>query len=130
MTAIISGNTLGLSTSSLEVLGGQQGSVGQASEGRAGERVYVNSTIGNLVIQNRDDLLVGLGSLGARSSRIADVQERLANRSLDVESRRSLVEDVDVTTAVLELTRQQQTLQLAEATGAKIIQMTLPDYLR
>jgi flagellar hook-associated protein 3 FlgL len=77
-----------------------------------------------------DDLLVGLGSLGARSSRIADVQERLANRSLDVESRRSLVEDVDVTTAVLELTRQQQTLQLAEATGAKIIQMTLADYLR
>jgi flagellar hook-associated protein 3 FlgL len=77
-----------------------------------------------------DDLLVGLGALGARSSRIADVQDRLANRNLDIESRRSLVEDVDITTAVLELTRQQQTLQLAEATGAKIIQMTLADYLR
>jgi flagellar hook-associated protein 3 FlgL len=77
-----------------------------------------------------DDILVGIGALGARSQRIADVQERLENRSLDVESRRSLVEDVDITTAVLELTRQQQTLQLAEATGAKIIQMTLADYLR
>jgi len=37
---------------------------------------------------------------------------------------------VDVTKAVLDLTRTQQTLQLAESTGAKIIQTTLLDYLR
>jgi hypothetical protein len=60
MASIISGNSLGLSDTSLFVLG-PDGAVGQAAHGRAGERVYVNSTTGNLVVQNRDELLVGLG---------------------------------------------------------------------
>jgi flagellar hook-associated protein 3 FlgL len=75
-------------------------------------------------------LLVGLGSLGARSARIADVQDRLQTRTVDVQSRLTDVEDIDITKAVLDLTRTQQTLQLAESTGAKILQTTLLDYLR
>jgi YD repeat-containing protein len=60
MAAIISGNSLGLSNSSLAVLG-SQGVLGNASNGRSGESVYVDSVTGNLVLQNRDELLVGRG---------------------------------------------------------------------
>jgi flagellar hook-associated protein 3 FlgL len=89
----------------------------------------LGARLGELDAQH-DSVLVGLGSLGARSARIADVQDRLNTRTVDVESRLANVEDVDITKAVLDLTRTQQTLQLAESTGAKIIQTTLLDYLR
>src|SRR6266487_799000 len=60
MVAIVSGVGLGLSNGSLNVLG-PQGAVGQANQGRAGEGVYVNSSTGNLVVQNRDEVVIGRG---------------------------------------------------------------------
>src|SRR5258705_6847903 len=60
MTAIVSGNSLGLLNTSLHVLGGQ-GAVGQAAHGRAAERAYVNAATGNLVLQNTDEVLLGRG---------------------------------------------------------------------
>lgn len=60
MVAIVSGNSLGLELTSLRTLG-QQGSVGTAAHGRGGESVYVNAANGNLVLQDRDDLLVTRG---------------------------------------------------------------------
>ena len=60
MAAIVSGNSLGLLNSSLYVLG-SQGALGQATQGRSGEQVFVNGVTGNLVIQSRDELLTGRG---------------------------------------------------------------------
>src|SRR2546422_3932115 len=60
MVAIVSGAGLGLANSSLNVLG-PQGAVGQANQGRAGEGVYVNSATGNLVVKNRDEVVIGRG---------------------------------------------------------------------
>jgi hypothetical protein len=61
MAAIVAGASLGLTNTSLAVLG-PQGQVGSATHGASGERVYVNSTTGNLVIQRRDELVVGVGN--------------------------------------------------------------------
>lgn len=60
MVAIVSGNSLGLNLGSLATLG-QQGVFGQAAQGSSGERVYVDGTTGNLVLQREDDHLLAVG---------------------------------------------------------------------
>src|SRR3990170_2655751 len=60
MVAIISGNSLGVSLTSLATLG-QRGTFGSAGHGSAVENVYVNVANGNLVVQDRDDRLVVAG---------------------------------------------------------------------
>ncbi|KVO27578.1 LysM peptidoglycan-binding domain-containing protein [Burkholderia ubonensis] len=60
MVAIVTGNGLGLQSSSALGLGAR-GQLGSASFGQAGEQVYVNAANGNLIIQDRDLMLVGRG---------------------------------------------------------------------
>ena len=60
MTTIISGNTLGLSLTSLSTVG-QLGISGNDALGRSRERVAVNIATGNLVLQGQDDRLVARG---------------------------------------------------------------------
>jgi YD repeat-containing protein len=60
MVAIVGGNSLGLSLSSLAVLG-QRGQLGTSGQGRSGEQSFVNIANGNLVLQDRDDVLMGRG---------------------------------------------------------------------
>lgn len=79
--------------------------------------------------QRHDDVLVGLSSLAAKSSRITAVQERLTSRNVDVQGRISDVEDVDISQAVIEITRTQQTLELVQATGSKLVRTNLLNYL-
>src|SRR3569832_990055 len=57
--AFVSGSSLGLSNSSLAVLG-KDGVVGGGSSGRAGERAYVNESTGDLVIQREDEWVAGM----------------------------------------------------------------------
>ncbi|MDN8618028.1 Ig-like domain repeat protein [Variovorax ginsengisoli] len=60
MVAIVSGNSLGLSLTSLTTLG-QRGVIGTAGQGRSGEQSFVNIATGNLVLQDFDDSLQGRG---------------------------------------------------------------------
>ncbi|WP_418124768.1 deaminase domain-containing protein [Variovorax sp. 160MFSha2.1] len=60
MVAIVSGNSLGLSLTSLATLG-QRGTLGTAGQGRNGEQAFVNIATGNLVLQDFDDRLEGRG---------------------------------------------------------------------
>lgn len=60
MVAIVSGNSLGLSLTSLATLG-QRGVLGSAGQGRNGEQGFVNIANGNLVLQDFDDRLEARG---------------------------------------------------------------------
>ena len=60
MVAIVAGNGLGLNLTSGLILG-SSGVLGSAGLGRGNDRAYVNAATGNLVIQSRDDLLIGRG---------------------------------------------------------------------
>jgi YD repeat-containing protein len=71
MVAIIAGAKLGLELRPTHF--GQQGVIGEAAEGRNGQRAYVNVANGNLVLQNQDELLVGRG-LDARALRTYNSQ--------------------------------------------------------
>lgn len=60
MVAIVTGNGLGLQSSSALGLGGR-GQVGNAGFGKSGEQVYVNAASGNLILRDRDQWLLGRG---------------------------------------------------------------------
>lgn len=60
MVAIVSGNSLGLSLTSLVTVG-QRGTLGFFGQGRSGEQAFVNIANGNLVLQDFDDRLEGRG---------------------------------------------------------------------
>ena len=60
MVGFVTGSGLGLERSSAFVLG-SRGMSGSAATGRAAENLFVNAATGNLVIQNRDEFLIGLG---------------------------------------------------------------------
>ncbi len=60
MVAIVGGSRLGLSLGSLSALG-QRGIYGSSTQGRNGERAYVNFATGDLVLQDLDASLSGLG---------------------------------------------------------------------
>ncbi len=60
MVAVVSGSGLGLFNSSTSTLGGG-GANGNALVGRGRDRVYVNTTTGNLLVQSADDILAAVG---------------------------------------------------------------------
>ncbi|OWQ44693.1 hypothetical protein CDL60_22645, partial [Roseateles noduli] len=81
MVAIVSGNSLGLSLTSLATLG-QRGVFGSGTTGRDGGLVFVNAANGNLVLQSRDDLLAGRGR-DAASVRTYNSQGQLTDDNGD-----------------------------------------------
>ena len=79
--------------------------------------------------RSQDDLLVGLGKLGATSQRIDVASSRLQDLEATVQGLISNVEDADYAQVALDLQRAEQTLQLAQATGARLMQQSLLNYL-
>ncbi len=79
--------------------------------------------------RSQEDLLIGLGKLGAASQRIDVAATRLEDLEVTVEGLISNVEDADFAEVALDLQRAEQTLQLAQATGARLMQQSLLNYL-
>lgn len=79
--------------------------------------------------RGQDDLLISLGKLGAAAQRIDVAATRLEDLEVTVQGLISNVEDADFAEVALELQRAEQTLQLAQATGARLMQQTLLNFL-
>lgn len=79
--------------------------------------------------RNFDNLQVALGALGTRSQRMDASKSQLDDLSLSLKGLVSNNEDADLSSVILDMTRAQQTLQVAQASGARLLQNTLLNYL-
>ena len=77
-----------------------------------------------------NNVLAATGLLGSRAERLNHAATRLEGMGLHLQGLQSNVEDVDLSTAILEMGRTQLTLQAAQAAGARLIQQSLLNYLR
>lgn len=84
----------------------------------------------NELESNFNKILKSLGTLGARTERLLSSGDRLDSLQLNVQGLLSMVEDVDLSDVVLDMTKAEQTLQLAQMTGSRLIQNTLLNFLR
>lgn len=108
---------------------------GAIADLRLGEEVGRQTVIRRLeerlgeLDRSQDDLLISLGKLGAASQRIDVAATRLEDLEVTVEGLISNIEDADYAEVALDLQRSEQTLQLAQATGARLMQQSLLRYL-
>ncbi len=76
-----------------------------------------------------DDLLIGLGVLGARSQRLNASESRGLDVELALKDLLSDVQDADLAEVALDLARSEFSLQAAQASGARLLQNTLLNFL-
>jgi flagellar hook-associated protein 3 FlgL len=96
---------------------------------RAGDQAGMTSASG-LLEARAADILGGLGSVGARGSMLRAVRDNLSQQKLTLETRRSTIEDADMTQSAVELSRASLAYDAALAAVAKAHQRSLLDYLR
>ena len=75
-------------------------------------------------------MLGAMGALGSRTARLDDTQERLLDLGVHLKGLLAQIEDADLTETVIEMNRAELTLQAAQATGARLLQQTLMNFLR
>lgn len=77
-----------------------------------------------------DTVLQALSRIGARQDGFDLIAQRLQGQEVDLRDLLSKTEDLDVPRAIVELKMQENVYRLALASGARIIQPTLLDFLR
>jgi flagellar hook-associated protein 3 FlgL len=77
-----------------------------------------------------DDILDALGEVGAKGSRLDLTKNQLSAQHLNDTGLITQTEDVDMSEALIHLSAQQNALQASLATGARVIQPTLLDFLQ
>ncbi len=80
--------------------------------------------------RNHDNVLIATGTLGSRSQRLTKMEDGLAESTVQVRGLLSNVEDADFSQVVLDMTRAEQTLQLAQATSVRLLNTSLLNFLR
>jgi flagellar hook-associated protein 3 FlgL len=80
--------------------------------------------------RNAENVRLGLGVLGSRSARAQAAQTRLHGLDLQLNGLLSETRDADLAEAVTTMMRAEQTLQIAQATGVRLIQTSLLNFLR
>lgn len=80
--------------------------------------------------RNHENIQIATGELGSLSQRAGGLGEAFDDEKTRVQSLLSSVEDVDYAEVVLEMTRAEQTLQLTQATSARLMDNSLLNFLR
>ncbi|MCR8660503.1 flagellar hook-associated protein FlgL [Paenibacillus endoradicis] len=77
-----------------------------------------------------DRISLNLAEVGARTNRFELIQSRIGDEKVSLTTLRSGVADVDMADAIIQLQLQQNVLQASLSVGAKVMQMSLLDYIR
>jgi flagellin-like hook-associated protein FlgL len=80
--------------------------------------------------RNAENVVSGLSTLGSRSARVQTMLNQLSGVDLQLEGLLSDTRDADLAEAVTTMVRAEQTLQIAQATGARLMQTSLLNFLR
>ncbi len=80
--------------------------------------------------RNHNNLLGALGTLGGSAQRMDLTQTQTEELDLRLRGLLSDVEDADFSELILDLTQTEQTLELAQLSGTRLIQTSLLNYLR
>ncbi|NLG86586.1 MAG: flagellar hook-associated protein FlgL, partial [Firmicutes bacterium] len=96
-------------------------------QGKTGD--ISSDTIGKLN-QALDHLVAQRAEVGAKVNRLEMTQSRLSSANINFTSLLSKTEDLDVAEAIIYLKTQETVYRAALATGARIMQPTLVDFLR
>jgi flagellar hook-associated protein 3 FlgL len=99
----------------------------------ASDVVNNNSAVGSdltLLDGELSKVLTALGDVGARASRVDTNKERVQAEQLDFTSRISENEDVDLPATIMQLQASQVAYQSALGAAAKVLQVSLIDFLR
>jgi flagellar hook-associated protein 3 FlgL len=80
--------------------------------------------------RNGENVIGALGVVGGRSARLAGIGDRLGGEHAEFVASRSTLVDTDYSEAVLEMTRAEQALQLAQATATRLFSNSLLNFLR
>jgi len=79
--------------------------------------------------RNHDNLLAGLSTLGARSARLSTLDENYASVGVELAAQISQIEDADYSQVVLDMMRAEQTLQMTQSVGTRLMQTSLLNFL-
>jgi len=79
--------------------------------------------------RNFENVQIALGTLGSGAQRMDSGKSQLDELSINLQGLVSNNQDVDLASVILDMNRAQQTLQVVQATGARLLQNTLLNYL-
>ncbi len=77
-----------------------------------------------------DIILNGRGDIGARLNRLDSTMSNTEDLKLEIKNLKSGLEDADIIKAVSDLAMQQNVLEASKASSARIVELTLLDFLR
>ncbi|NLM95354.1 MAG: flagellar hook-associated protein FlgL, partial [Firmicutes bacterium] len=97
---------------------------------RAGDCEELSTTGLAEVTKCTDDLLRWRSEIGAKVNRLEMTRERMTDFRLNVQKLLSQTEDIDLAQVVMELKMEENAYRTALASGARIIQPSLLDFLR
>lgn len=96
---------------------------------RSGDTASINASDSGHLIADGNHLIDQLGANAATIARLDTATSANSSRSASVAQRTSSISDVDLAETLTDLTRTQTAYQVALQTGAKILNLSLMDYL-